>query len=1107
MRSCALLLCLGLFGNSLICLGQSANKGAIIGTVVDPNGNVIPGVNITVTNVEKGLTRAVVTDERGDFLVGFLDPGMYKVSAEKSGFKKAEIADIEVLVGQRRQLIVKLEIGEISERVTVSSSEAILETETPARGEVIDETKVQNLPLNGREFIQLASLVAGAESGNPKTGAVSSKGFSISFNGARAGYNSYTVNGAESTAPLENTLISSPALDAIKEFRVETNMYSVQYGRSGGGVINVVTKSGTNQFHGTAYEYHRNKALDALPVLFQGKREDAPNYLFNQFGGTLGGPLYLPRFGEGGPVWGYSGKNRTFFFISYEGFRQKKPGGLIVSFAPTDKERSGDFSESINPYSGRPVVLRNPYTGQPIPGNKLPPELINPVGKRLMDMLPRPNYFGDPFLNLRIFRSGTYTQDKWLTRVDHTFSQKDSLQVTFNFGNYDNVSPSETIYGDKDSLEHDRTLSATYTHIFNQNLVNDLIFSHTWFLQGSKFVLDDKIYGREWGLSPEINKNYGSPRIQLYTIGSRRFTIGNEGNYLHRNRILYLKDNLVWIKGAHRVLMGGDFRRQAYDWQFNSGQAQYAIGFMDGVPGLDAYYGIAGYTFADLLVGIPSIVWVGLGEGDYMPLRRNAFSLYIQDEWKVVPRLTLTLGLRYDYEAPFSAANNQFMTLDFDTGLPRYAKGAPPDKLAKLSFPYETDGPNRPYEPSKTNFAPRVGFALRPFKDNRTVIRAGYGIFYTSETAFTTTYGAWVSPFGGLVTWYAKRNFWPDRRDRLTTLDKRPIDLDVVIGRSPGYFQANTPYYPTGYMQQWNLTLGRSLGWRTAVELAYVGSKGTNLNGQASIVYYSQDLLNKIGRQIPGWSLGLRAKGFNSKYNSMQLTVRKDVSHGLNFLAAYTWSHALAESSNDATAEALLIDQAVGGYFVARRWADADFDVRQRFSLSGTYRLPLGRGRNWGGDWNPWLNGLLGGWDISFIWTLQGGYPFTVYDSRLRLPDRVCDGNLPPDQRSPDRWFDWTCFPTHPSKIVNGREVNIHGNAPPNVIRGPRTNQLDLGVLKNFRMAESATLQLRFEAFNALNHPNFIGPAGNYFFNSASGAKLLRARDNRDVQVAMKIIF
>jgi hypothetical protein len=623
---------------------QSSTQGTIVGTVTDPAGGVIPNVKITVIQVETGWTRTTTTDDRGDYRVDFLPPGRYEVRAEGEGFKKTQITGLTVLVGQVLRVDIKMDVGTITEEITVTSGTATLNTETPALGEVVDEIKVADLPLNGREFIQLAALVPGAESGNPKTGAVSSKGFSISFNGARAGYTAYTVDGADSTAPLQNTLISSPALDAVKEFRVETNMYSVQYGRSGGAVINVVTKSGTNEFHGSVYEYHRNKALDALPVLFTGTRRDAPSYLFNQFGMTFGGPIR---------------RNRTFFFSSYEGFRQKKAGQLMVTFAPTDKERRGDFTETINPYSGQPVVLRNPYTGQVIPDKVLPPELIHPVGKRLMELWPRPNYSGDPFLNLRLFRSGTYTQNKWLTRVDHTFSSQDSLSATFNFGDYDNVVPSYTVYGDRNALEHDRTFSLTYTHTFTPMLVNDLKVSHTWFLQGSRFVLRDKIYGREWGLSPEINKNRGSPRIRMYTIGNQQFIIGNEGDYLHRNRTFYVKDNLVWVKRSHTFLLGGDFRRQAYDWQFNSGQAQYAIGFNDGARGQENTYWIAGSTFADLLMALPAITWVGLGEGDYMPLRRNAFSIYVQDEWKAMPRLTLTLGLRYDYEAPFSAANHQ----------------------------------------------------------------------------------------------------------------------------------------------------------------------------------------------------------------------------------------------------------------------------------------------------------------------------------------------------------------------------------------------------------------------------------------------------------------
>lgn len=1084
----------------LPCWGQSTNQGAIVGTVTDESGEVITGAKVTALNIDTQVTRQTVSSEHGDYRLDFLLPGRYQVTAERSGFKKTTVTDLELQVGQARRVDLRLAVGEISGQITVSSNEAAINTESPALGEVIDNQKIQNLPLNGREFIQLGALVPGAESGNPKRGAIYSKGYSIGFNGARAGYNAYYLDGADSTDGNTNQLISSPSLDAIKEFRVETSMYSVQYGRSGGGVISVVTNSGSNQFHGTLYEYHRNKALDALPVFATGSREAQPSYLFNQFGGSVGGPIR---------------KGKTFFFFSAEGFRQKKPGQLITTFAPTAKERIGDLSETINPFTGLPVVLKNPFTGELIPDNKVPANLINPVGKRLMDLWPEPNYSGDPFLNLRIFRSGTFNQNKWLARVDHHFSERDTLSATFNYGNYDNISPSHTPYGDINGLGYDRTLVVTHTHTFSNTIVNDLKFNYTHYRAGGDFALNDKNYAKEWGLWSGTNSpSLGSPRILMYTVGFQVFSLGNAGGYLYKNRHAYIKDNLVWVNGQHTVLIGGEFKHQPFDWMFNDGvPATYYFGLYDGLPSLDSTYGVSGSTFSSLLMGTTARTIYGLTNGDFMKLRRNTFSLYLQDDWKVTPRLTLNLGVRYEYEAPFASATNEFLSLNFETGLPRYAKGAPADKLALLQFPYETDGPNRPFEPNKLNFAPRVGFAFRPFNDNRTVVRGGYGLFYTSETAYTTIYGAWVIPFRGQFDYFSRAFNWPDGMDHFVTIDKEPYEFGSTLGRrNPGFFLPNSPDYPTGYLQQWNLTIGREIGSGLALEAAYVGSKGTNLNGASSVFQYSPELSAKVEQKLPGWSLGLRTKGFNSKYHAMQLKATKRLSDGLHFLASFTWGHALAESSNDETNENFLNDRTALDNIILRRYSNADFDVRKRFSLSGGYDLPFGRNKAIGSNWNGFLDSLLGGWQLNFILTLQDGYPFTVYNSSLRFPDRICDGNLPASQRTADRWYDFSCFPDHQSTIVTGpngqsREINIHGNAAPNSIVGPGQQNLDLSLQKNFRITEGSRLQFRFEAFNALNHPNLIGPSGNYFFNSASGAKITRARDNRDIQLALKFIF
>lgn len=1114
MRSVLSILLIILFACPL-CWAQTTNQGAIVGTITDVTGGVIPSAQVTLLNLETGASRTVSTDARGDYRVDFLLPARYEVSVRSAGFnlKKAEVT---VHVSQIHRVDLQLAPEGVTESVTIDSDAiADINTESATIGQVINERSIENLPLNGREFLGLAGLVPGAQTDNAKRGAVASKGITVGFNGARSNFNAYYVDGADSVDVVRNQLISSPPLDAVKEFRVETSLYSARYGRAGGAIVNVVTKSGSNDFHGSLYEYHRNKWLDAAPVLDQRPYDQRPPYLFNQFGGSIGGPVSFPWF-DGGKPTVKTLRNKTYFFFSMEFFRQKKAGQLTESFAPTAKERAGDFSETLNPYTGQKMQLRNPFTGEIIPSGIIPPELINPVGKRLMELLPDPNYAGDPILNLRLFRSGTYRQNKWLARITHNLSSTSTLGFSYNFSDYDNTFVGDTIYSDKNDLQHDRTMVVSYTKTLASNVMNDFKFNYTSFDLGQQFLLNDKNYAKEWGLwTGQQNPNVkGSPRILLYTVGFRVFQLGAAGPDFYNNSHVYLRDDLVWVKGKHSISIGGDFKRQSYNRYIdNSTLGTYYFGILDGDPNQERTYGVTGSAFASLLMGVTARTSYDLSKGDPIRFRRNMIGLYFQDDWKVLPRLTLNLGIRYDYAAPFTQIDNKLLTLNYETGMARYAKGVPLDQLAVIKFPYETDGPNRPYEPSKRDFSPRIGFAFRPFNDNRTAIRGGYGISYIAETAQYTTYQAWVLPFSGTFDYFSKAFNWPDGQNHFVTIDKEPYMLTSKVGTSPGVWYSTHPHYPSGYLQQWSLTVSREIGWGVALETGYVGSRGVNLNGINTLATYSPELFAKVKQNIPALgSIALWEKGYNSKYNALEVKASRRFSAGLEFLAAFTWGHALAESSNEDVNENTEIDLNEFGNFFQRRWSNADFDVRKRFTLSGIYELPFGRKRAIGKNWGALADSIFGGWRLNYILTLQDGRPWSVRTASNTIPDRVCDGNLPASRRTADQWYDHTCFPAHVGRPYTGpdgitRTIDTQGNAGANIITGPSLNKIDMGLHKEFGVTETTRLQFRFEAFNLFNRPNFIGPSANYFLNTPTGGRLTRAFDNRDIQLALKFLF
>lgn len=1084
---------------------QTTNQGAIVGTVSDPNGLAVPSVTVTVTNIATGVSRNTATDSNGNYRFDFLQPGNYRILAEASGFRRMEIATTTVNVNQIHRADIALEVGAVTAEVVVTAdSNSAVNAENPTLGQVINEQIIDNMPLNGREFVELSGLVPGVMTGSGKTGAIESKGVSASFGGARARDNSYYVDGADSTDSYFGQLVSSPALDAVKEFRVETSLYSARYGRAGGAVISVVTKSGTNKFSGSLYEFHRNKAFDALPYFYRGTREDSPSYIQNQFGGTIGGPII---------------KNRTFFFFSAEFYRQKKPGQFIEGFAPTALERQGNFSQTLNPYNGQPVTIVNPYCNPPqttpgppyctqpvIPSKILPQNLFNPLGQKLMDMIPDAN-FDDPVFNLRVFKSGNRTTDKYLIKVDHNFKDGSTLNGSYNYGVYDNITPGLTDFADMNYYDYGKTIALGYTRPITRNLVSDTKFNYTWSDNGYRHALSDKNYAAEYGfwLGKEKPDVMGFPRVQLYTVGNRFMTLGVQGPNMRDNNTWYLREDLVFVTGNHTLSFGGDIKAQDYGWLYDVAMfGAYYIGFSDnGTAGGNLNYRVTGHTFGNLLTGISSYTNYSYGDSTFARSTRNSIGLYVQDDWKVTDRLTVNLGLRYDFEPPFASKDGKFMTLNWETGMPIYSAGTDPALLQDLRFDYETGGPNTPFDSNKLDFAPRIGFAYRPFKGNSTVIRGGYGLVYGSETLYTTGYGSFVAPFSGLFLWRTRAPLQPDRLNHLVPMDQEPFELPLTAATSPGNSWSNPRYYPTGNVQHWNLGVARDLGWGVVAETTYVGSKGTNLNGLGTVRSYDPELYQKIRENNPAWtgSINLRLKGFNSSYHALQAKLTKRFKDGLSFLASYTWSHALAEASNDHIDENLdEVDPELGTWKYTRIRTNADFDVRHRFTFSGAYDLPFGRGRQFGSDWNPAVDVILGGWRLNMITTMQSGQPFTVRGTNGRAPNRICDGNLPSDERTVERWFDFSCFTNMPGS-------NANGNSPPNIIWGPDLVSFDFGLHKEFRFRERMKLQLRGEMFNGFNRVNLLGPSLNYFVANASGAMITRQRDNRSLQFGVRFLF
>jgi hypothetical protein len=1139
-RKLSLLVCL-----LIAPLAAQSPKGTITGTVTDIQGARVPRVEVIARHVGTNISYSTASSDDGTYVIASLPVGAFEVTASAPGFKNFRRTDVVLEVAQRLRLDITLELGAVSETVTVTGEVTRVRTEESTLGTVVERQRIEQLPLNGRHVFNLVKLVAGVQPrfrDQEGFAEITNQSFSqIRFNGGPVYGNQFFLDGGTNTVPVHNEISVVPMVDAVEEFKVETNALKAEFGQTSGGVVNVVTKAGSNEFHGSLYEFLRNDVLDARNA-FATQRDPAtgrikPVLRYNQYGGTLGGPVRIPGV--------YDGRNRTFFHAGYEQWRHRS-AAVRRGTVPTALERAGDFSRT---FDGRGVLIpiydpattrANPagsgFVRDLLPGNLVPRNRFDAVSLKVLEFLPQPNVPpNNPFTNADNFlslASSPTNQGVTNVRVDHRFSESDSIffrySVTRNTreGKGIGLGPADPDTFARNDQRDNHNWILTETHVFSPNLIHefkgnvtrqDLPFQH-----GS--------FGGDWpsklGLPRSIPQDL-FPRIEIggvMAIGAPNFAAGHRAQHS-----VQFADSLTWIRGRHQLKLGTDQRWQRLNWilrSFPSGQYTFSAG-LTGDPQRPAGTGIGMATF---LLG--EVTGGQLGFQPHFSFHSWSNGTYFQDDFKLTPRLTLNLGVRYDFSSTPVERHNRHS--NFDPFLPN-SETRLPGVLAYSGVTAPRSFVDRDYN----NFGPRVGFAYALTKDGKTAIRGGYGLVYlltesgdASGDASNSLGFSSVTPFTALGPF------------QVFQFSQGPASLLLPRGAAGGTsaFRGQDVRYqdrnaPAPYLQQWNLTVQRELPGQWVVSASYAGNRGVKLFGsnydlnQLDPVHFSQGLAlqdrvaNPFQGQVAG-SLGAATvprsqvlrpfsdyltvatfanHGASSIYHSLQLTAEKRYAKGVSALVSYTNGKLINDSFSSAGSQGGL-DGFRLGRFNRRidRALDAD-DIAQRLVVSGVWDLPFGR------DAQGAARQVIGGWQINTITTIQSGSPLAVRGSNnftgIPFPDLLRDPTLPGSGRSVLRWFD-------PDAFRNPANFTV-GNAPrtlPNT-RGPGLVDVAFSAFKEFRLAEGKALEFRAELFNALNRVNLNNPNVTFTPN-AQGVnsnpnlgRITSSLNARTIQLGLRLAF
>lgn len=1150
---------------ALAVLGQTFT-GTILGTATDSSGAVLPGVKVSVTEQATGVERTALTNGLGYFEIPLLPPGTYRVEAQFTGFKRVSRANLKLDTSQKMEVPLAMEPGQVTETIEVKGDAPLLQTATSSVSQLIDNKKVVDLPSSNRNLFQIATLTAGVNdfgaSAAPATSG--SVGFGRwSSNGGQVNTNEFMVDGATALTANMGAASVIPTIDAIEEFKIETNALAAEFGRTGGAVLNAIYKSGTNNLHGTVYDFWKNRALNANSWLNNrsGRTRDFLNV--HTFGYSVGGPVLIPKV--------FNGRNKLFFFHNYEGYRDVLPSRQLLS-VPTAQERSGDFSQRrtaagalIQVYDPMTTAAvpgqANRYTRTPFAGNLIPASRIDAVAKNLANYYPAPNATPtDAFSNANNYlvnANGQNRQNMWTIKTDYAIRDGARLFVRYTesdqgggaanlFGATPGcascltgnnpagafsprgggsalfVYPKNAVVGYSSTLTPTTILDLRYS--LNRQLLSRLPQSSGFDLAGAGFPAQ---------FSSSVFYNVFPPiSIQNYEgLGTR-----SNGDLLRRGDLSHsLQGSITKISGKHTFKYGGDARMYRYaDIQASDVTPSFSFNSVWTQQDPFAPSATAGWGLASFLMGYPA------GGNNRIPgsIAVQWFYLagYVQDDWRVTNKLTLNLGFRYDLETPYTERYNR--NTSFDLNAKSAAAQRVPTALGGLQFMGKEIGSRYRQPLDRNNFGPRFGLAYK--LTEKTVLRAAYGLFYQPivNTGFgAATFGALGydgdTPFltstdGGLTPARRLSNPFPDGFNLPTGSGD---GVNTLLGQSVSTQLRNVV---TPYTQQFNVGVQRQMkSW--LLDVGYVGSRGVNQyiniqgNQLAPSLYARGAALNQ---QVPNPFLGLVARGTFSNptlsagqllrpfpqfsdvqyttvsagqmnYNSLQTKLERRFSNGFSLLTSYTWSKNIGNVGERYWRSTGIQNQ----YDNQVERSLSPIDIGHRMTTAFLYDLPFGKGRPWANSLPGFANAIVGGWQVNGVLTLQSGLPLSItvpvnsigFGAGQRPNNNGKSALLPESQRTALRWFDTSVF-SQPDPFTFG---NTGPQSPD--LRGQGVNNWTTSFFKNTAIRERVTVQFRAEFFNLLNHPLWAAPGTTV--NTPTFGQVTQKTGNRSGQLALKLLF